>query len=122
MQTRRGDDSGAAGGRDGDAAGGLGGGLLRREPTAAESGAALGAAVELLPDDLRESYAQVRREPGGALVRACRWLAVVAAYALAGAALYYAMDALYFGEARLRCEGDLMDQSRHWIETFIGAQ
>ena len=67
------------------AAGGLGAEL----PAAAESGdealgAAVAGAVELLPADLRQSYAQARRESSGALVLACRWLTVVAAYALAG--------------------------------------
>ena len=94
----------------------LAGGLLRREP--AESSAALGAAVEV-PEDLRESYAQARREPGGA-ARACRWLAVAAAYALVGAALWWAMDELYFGAARLRCEGELIDEMDRAIETFVG--
>ena len=73
-----------------------------------------------LPADLRASVAELRR-PGGAL-RLGRWLAVAAAYALAGAALCYAMDALYFGEGRLRCDGRADgDGSRRDIETFIGA-
>ena len=53
---------------------------LRRDPTADLVGA--GAAPTLLPADLRESYVAARRKPGGALVRARRWLVVATAYAL----------------------------------------
>ena len=68
-------------------AGVLSGGLgLPREPVAPDVlGVGMGkGAVELLPEDLRESYAQMRRKPGSALVRACRWFVVVAAYLVAG--------------------------------------
>jgi hypothetical protein len=106
-------------------AGVLSGGLgLPREPVAPDVlGVGMGkGAVELLPEDLRESYAQVRRKPGSALVRACRWLVVVAAYLLAGVGMWWAMYELYFGNAqRLRCAGALEDTARHDMETFIGA-
>ena len=93
---------------------------LRRDPTADLVGA--GAAPTLLPADLRESYAEVRRKPGSALIRVCRWLMVVMTYALVGVGMYQAMFQLYFGDMQLqRCEGLAVDASRHWIETFIGA-
>jgi hypothetical protein len=91
---------------------------LQREP-AAESALAV-AAADLLPIDLRESFAEIRREPGGAFVRACRWLAAAASCSLAFAALYIASYDLYFGPEQLRCEGVLLDKSRHTIEAFIG--
>ena len=93
---------------------------LRRDPTADLVGA--GAAPTLLPADLRESYAEVRRKPGSALIRVCRWLMVVMTYALVGVGMYQAMFQLYFGDVQLqRCEGLAVDASRHWIETLIGA-
>ena len=57
---------------------------LRHDLAGAANVVSAGAAVaaELLPADLRESYVAARRKPGGALVRACRWLVVATAYAL----------------------------------------
>eukprot|EP01043_Picozoa_sp_COSAG02_P027238 COSAG02_NODE_1598_length_11761_cov_15.902418_5_plen_584_part_00 len=93
---------------------------LRRDPTA--DLVATGAASKLLPYDLRESYAEVRRKPGNALIWVCRWLMVVTTYVLVGAGIYQAMFQLYFDDMQLqRCEGWAVDASRHWIETFIGA-
>ena len=62
---------------------------LRHDLAGAANVVSAGAAVaaellpaELLPADLRESYVAARRKPGGALVRARRWLVVATAYAL----------------------------------------
>ena len=37
-----------------------------------------------------------------------------------GAALWWTMFELYFGEARQQCDGALLDESRHAIDTLIG--
>eukprot|EP01046_Picozoa_sp_COSAG06_P050614 COSAG06_NODE_8059_length_2286_cov_1.889346_5_plen_181_part_01 len=85
-------------------------------------GAALAGAVELLPDDLQEDVAELRRKPGEMLARACRWLLVATAYVAVSGALCYGVFQLYFGRGRLQCGGTVLDDdSRHALETLIGA-
>ena len=71
-----------------------------------------------LKADLQGSVAELRL-PGGC-ARLGQWLAIAASYTLAGAALVYGMNDLYFSAARLRCEGDLDgDAARRHIEHFL---
>ena len=103
-------------------AGGLGGGLERTTSASQAVGAALAGAVELLPDDLQEDVAELRRKPGEMLARACRWLLVAMAYVAVSGALCYGVFQLYFGRGRLQCGGTVLDDdSRHALETLIGA-
>jgi hypothetical protein len=109
-------------------AGGLGSGLGR---TASASQSVVGAAalrlslagaVELLPSDLQEDVAEIQRQPGGMLVRACRWLLVAMVYVVVSGALCYGVFQLYFGSGRLQWGGTVLDvDSRHALETLIGA-
>ena len=106
-------------------AGGLGSGLERTaRPTvgAAALRLSLAGAVELLPSDLQEDVAKIQRQPGGMLVRACRWLLVAMVYVVVSGALCYGVFQLYFGSGRLQCGGTVLDDdSRHALETLIGA-
>ena len=72
-----------------------------------------------VPQDIRESMAELRRPTGQ--LRACRWLLVAAAYSLAGAGLCYGMWELYFGSSQMSCDHAVLSASRHAAETFIGA-
>ena len=72
------------------------------ELAAAQQGAAAAVAADpsatlagiTVPQDIRESMAELRRPTGQ--LRACRWLLVAAAYSLAGAGLYHtAPEALF---------------------------
>eukprot|EP01044_Picomonas_judraskeda_P026368 COSAG03_NODE_7979_length_849_cov_1.204000_1_plen_147_part_00 len=95
----------------------------RRNPSAAADVVGVWVAAEMLSPDLRESYAEAHRKPGSALVGACRWVMVAAAYALVLVGIHQAMFQLYFDDVHLRrCDGlTALDTTRHWIETFIGA-
>ena len=109
-------------------AGGPGGGLERTTSASPTVGGAaalrlsIAGAVELLPDDLQEDVAELRRKPGEMLARACRWLLVAMAYVAVSGALCYGVFQLYFGRGRLQCGGTVLDDdSRHALETLIGA-
>ena len=95
-------------------AGGLGSAVERDEP----AGGAGGALGELVPEDLRQSIAELRRPRG--IVRACRWLLVAAAYSLAGAGLCYGRWKLFFGSSQTSCDAAVETTIRHEMETFIG--
>ena len=77
------------------------------------------------PADLRQSLAELK-QPGGAR-RVCSWLAVTAAHALAGTALYLAMDELFFGQLLFgqllfsECSIDAVSETERDIDDFFGA-
>eukprot|EP01045_Picozoa_sp_COSAG04_P026861 COSAG04_NODE_3817_length_2498_cov_49.315364_2_plen_93_part_01 len=63
----------------------------------------LSTAVEsALPEDVRQSLAELR-QPGGC-ARAARWLLVALLYAALGVGLWYGMLELYFGSAEADCQ------------------
>eukprot|EP01043_Picozoa_sp_COSAG02_P062840 COSAG02_NODE_8770_length_2451_cov_2.071854_1_plen_403_part_10 len=74
-----------------------------------------------LPSDVRQSIAELR-QPGAAR-RVSSWLAVAAAYALAGAALYLAVLTLFFGDLLFdQCMAETyISKAEHDVDDFIGA-
>lgn len=79
-------------------------------------------AAELLPQDLQEDFDELRRQPGMAALRASVALLSVLAVAGAVIALPWAAYHLYgFDKRELHCESEVADESRHAIETAIGA-
>eukprot|EP01045_Picozoa_sp_COSAG04_P002969 COSAG04_NODE_116_length_25104_cov_94.064907_9_plen_634_part_00 len=111
----------------------LSGGLgasVERAPADPGSGA-----LDILPDDLRQSMAELRRPQGQA--RACRWLFVAAVFLVASVFFVSEMTELYFGSlpeyreemdlptldqsSEMACNTTLQTHSQHAIETFIGA-
>ena len=80
----------------------VGDGILSDDELAAQQAAAAATVGDdpyanlagiTVPQDIRESMAELRRPTGQ--LRACRWLLVAAAYSLAGAGLGYGMFELY---------------------------
>ena len=73
----------------------------------------------MVPDDVRQSLAELR-EPGG-YARAARWLLVIVVYATLGAGLWYGMRELYFGGVLPACETFVPAQIQRAVEWLIGA-
>eukprot|EP01045_Picozoa_sp_COSAG04_P003205 COSAG04_NODE_129_length_24418_cov_207.438217_8_plen_726_part_00 len=92
-----------------------------------------GGTLDILPDDLRQSMAELRQPQGRA--RAYRWLFVATVFLVASVFFVSEMTELYFGglpeyreEMGLRalnqssaCNTPVQAHSQHAIETFIGA-
>jgi len=72
-----------------------------------------------VPDDMRQSFAELREPDGRA--RAGRWLLVAVAYALAGVALWLAMLELYFGGAEMACSAALENDAEQAVHTVVGS-
>ena len=80
------------------------------------------SAAELLPQDLQEDYYESRHKPGTTALRASLALLSASSVVVAVIALPWAAYRLYgFDQLELHCENDVADESRHAIETAIGA-
>ena len=82
----------------------------------------LDGVAELLPQDLQENYYESRHKPGATALRASLALLSASSVVVAIIALPLAAYRLYgFDQLELQCTSDVADESRHAIETAIGA-